>query len=196
MVKINRIYTRTGDNGTTGLVGGQRVKKNSRRVNAYGELDELNAFLGWARTLALRGGQKKIEEQLAALENELFDLGAYLASPADSEQGLPLSIGSVHIERLEQWIDEAIDGLPELRSFVLPGGSELNSALHIARCVCRRVERALLTLQETEKVEQDAISYINRLSDYLFAAARRAAKEEKGVEFLWKVDKKLEKPGK
>ena len=190
MVKINKIYTRSGDDGTTGLVGGSRIKKNDLRVKCYGELDELNSFIGWARTASENSGLIEIENQLAVIQNEIFDLGAYLASPEDSGEGVfkgvPLSLNKTHIERLEQWIDKAVGNLPELKSFVLPGGSDLNSILHVARTVCRRTERSLLDLMEIQKVEGDALKYLNRLSDYLFSLARKASAESKLPEYLWK----------
>ncbi len=184
MVKINKIYTRSGDSGMTGLVGGQRVKKNSLRVKSYGELDELNSFLGWVRTACLKENFSEIAEQLALIQNEIFDLGAYLATPQDSN-AVKLLITDQQISRLEDWIDKAVSDLPELISFVLPGGTELNSILHVARTVCRRAERSMLDLMETEKVEQSALKYINRLSDYLFSLARKTSALQNTPEFLW-----------
>lgn len=189
MVKINRIYTRTGDKGTTALVGGKRVKKNSLRVTCYGEVDELNSYLGWARTLAERDLFPELGAQLSTIQNELFDLGAYLASPAEGGK-VALSIEEQTVLRLEKWIDQATNSLPELRSFVLPGGSELNSALHIARAVCRRVERRLLDLMESEAVNEQALVYVNRLSDFLFAASRLVLAEKSIPEYLWVPGKK------
>jgi cob(I)alamin adenosyltransferase len=185
MVKINKIYTRSGDKGTTGLVGGKRVKKNSLRVKCYGELDELNSFLGWARTEADRSNFKKVSEQLAVIQNEAFDLGAYLATPED-DKTMPLAISEKEITRLEAWIDSCIENLPELKSFVLPGGTTLNSVLHVARTICRRTERSVLDLMETEKVDETALKYLNRLSDYLFALARKTSALSNLPEYLWK----------
>lgn len=185
MVKINRVYTRTGDTGETSLVGGQRVTKDCPRVCAYGDIDELNSFLGWARILATNKNLSEIANRISKIQNELFDLGALIASPPQEIQKAGIKFCQSQIDRLEEWIDQATEQTPELRSFVLPGGSELNSALHIARCVCRRSERSILSLSRIEMVPDYAIRYLNRLSDYLFCAARLAAKEEGVQEFLW-----------
>ena len=185
MVRINRVYTRTGDQGTTALVGGSRVKKNSARVHCFGEVDELNSFIGMARTISENEKLQDISSQLSIIQNELFNLGAYLATPP--EKSVKLSgIDEEQISRLEQWIDLALEGLPELTSFVLPGGNELNAALHLARSVCRRVERELIDLSEKEDVSKIALIYLNRLSDYLFAAARKSSFLKNTPEFLWK----------
>lgn len=185
MVKINRIYTRTGDTGETGLVGGYRVAKDCPRVHAYGEVDELNAVLGLARSEADKIQFKEISSQLAIVQNELFDLGAELATPAGAEwQGMK-KIELAETQRLEKWIDALIEGLPELRSFVLPGGSPLNAYLHLARTICRRAERSCISLSKAEQVSHTALVYLNRLSDYLFAAARRASAFTNTPEYLW-----------
>jgi cob(I)alamin adenosyltransferase len=197
MVKINRIYTRTGDDGSTGLVGGERVAKDSLRVEAYGEVDELNSALGVARTLAEKilvseknnpedTKLKQLLEQIASLQNELFDLGAELATPPGKEWPTMKVISGGHIERLESWIDEHTKNIPELRSFVLPGGTELNAALHLARTICRRAERRVLTLSRQEKVSAHALTYLNRLSDLLFAMARAESHRAGSPEYLWK----------
>lgn len=186
MVKINKIYTRTGDDGTTGLVGGARVRKDSLRVDTYGEIDELNALIGWARTLA--GSPRKrsqLVKLLARIQNELFDLGAQFASPAHSSHAKVPTITAAHHRQLEADIDALTLKLPELRSFVLPGGTVLNSALHIARTVCRRVERRALTLAAEEPVAKDALVYLNRLSDLLFAMARFESAVSSSPEYLW-----------
>ena len=185
MVKINKIYTRTGDDGSTGLVGGQRVAKDSIRVHAYGDVDELNSVLGWARTITEKNKSKKLLDMLATLQNELFDLGAELATPAGAEwpgmQKMPVS----KAQRMEAWIDDLLTGIPELRSFVLPGGTELNASLHLARTVCRRAERNVLALSRSEQVSPAAIIYLNRLSDLLFAMARYESHHSGTPEYLW-----------
>ena len=182
MVKINKIYTKTGDDGTTGLVGGARVRKDSVKVSAYGDIDELNSFIGWARTIATAD----FAEKLAQIQNELFDLGAELATPTDSKTNKVPKIPAAFATRLEQWIDEVTERVPELRSFVLPGGTELNARLHICRTVCRRAERSVLRLSQEEKVSSDAIIYLNRLSDFLFALARAESHRASVPEYLWK----------
>lgn len=185
MVKINRIYTKTGDTGETGLIGGARVRKDSLRVDAYGEIDELNSYLGLARTLAEREGAEALSERLARLQNDLFDLGSQLASPpGETQAGMP-EIGAKHIERLESWIDELCANLPELRSFVLPGGTQLNGVLHVARAVCRRCERSVLALSRREPVPQSGVIFLNRLSDLLFAMARAESHRSGVSEYLW-----------
>ena len=185
MVKINRIYTRTGDTGETGLVGGARVSKDAPRVDTNGDVDELNAFLGVATTHALRAGRQTLLSKLQLIQNEIFDIGAVLATPAaESWEGM-IDITPQHLTRFERWIDELTDGLPELRSFVLPGGTELNAALHVARTVCRRVERRLVALSRLEPLRANTIPYFNRLSDLLFAMARAESAASHTPEVLW-----------
>ena len=189
MVIINRIYTRTGDTGDTGLVGGQRIAKDDLRVEAYGDIDELNSLLGWARTLADKAGIP-LTRQLATIQNELFDLGSELASPPDASYPGMILIEDSAVTRLEQWIDLATGNLPELRSFVLPGGSELNSILHVARTVCRRAERAVVRLNTREPVRPVVLHYVNRLSDYLFSQARAESHRSGVHEYLWQPGQK------
>jgi cob(I)alamin adenosyltransferase len=186
MVKLTKIYTRTGDDGSTGLVGGTRVPKNSLRVAAYGELDELNAHLGLCFTRATEDQRLTLAEKLLVLENELFDMGAELATPPGAEWPSMTKVQPQHVEKLESWIDELNGQLAELRSFVLPGGTLLNASLHIARCVCRRVERSILTLNEVEPVSPHLIHYVNRLSDLLFVMSRHEMFLAKKDEVLWK----------
>lgn len=158
-----KIYTKAGDAGETGLLGGDRVAKNSLRITAIGEVDELNAALG------LAGGG----DDFVRLQCWLFDLGAELAAPPGSKFDTP-SLGPAHVSWLEAAIDRHMAALPPLKAFVLPGGSPAAAALHLARTVCRRAERAILTLHEVEPVRENARVFVNRLSDYLFAAARTA----------------------
>ena len=186
MVKINRIYTRTGDDGTTGLVGGKRVKKDAARVQAYGDVDELMSFLGWAHTLAEKQSRKAITSKLSTIQNELFDAGSELATPpGESYEGM-VTITDAQVTRLEGWIDELVDGMPELRSFMLPGGTELNSLLHVCRTVCRRAERSIISLANAEQVSAPLQRYFNRLSDLFFAMARYELHIAKVPEILWK----------
>jgi cob(I)alamin adenosyltransferase len=172
-----KIYTKTGDAGTTGLVGGSRIAKDSVRITAIGEVDELNAVFGVARVAA---DGTMLAEPIAKIQNLLFEVGAELATPADSKfknEGINESF--VHF--LEKSIDDQNESLPELRNFILPGGSELASRLHLARCVCRRAERSVLTLHNQEPIRDVTLMFLNRLSDWIFVAAR-TANRFKGVE--------------
>ncbi|AEG05369.1 cob(I)yrinic acid a,c-diamide adenosyltransferase [Sinorhizobium meliloti WSM1022] len=186
MVKLNKIYTRTGDNGTTGLVSGPRRLKSDLRVEAYGAIDEANAFVGLARqhTDAI----PDLDAMLMRVQNDLFDLGADLATPDTGEKPEyePLRIVAAQVERLEREIDRLNADLEPLRSFVLPAGSAASAALHVARTVARRAERQMVALasMEGEAVSTEAIAYVNRLSDFLFVAARWA--NDKGrADVLW-----------
>ncbi|RVV97471.1 cob(I)yrinic acid a,c-diamide adenosyltransferase [Mesobaculum littorinae] len=174
MVVLNRIYTRTGDSGETALGNGTRVRKDSLRVEAYGTVDELNATLGMARQHAADDG----DARLAAIQNDLFDLGADLCRPAregeETEDHPPLRMSDAQTGRLESEIDAMNANLEPLRSFVLPGGSALAAHLHLARTVARRAERLTVALANEEPVTEAAIRYLNRLSDWLFVAARMA----------------------
>jgi cob(I)alamin adenosyltransferase len=186
MVKLNKIYTRTGDDGTTGLAGGDRVPKTDLRVEAFGAVDETNAFVGVARlsTAAMPG----IDAMLAAIQNALFDLGADLASPGTPETlGYePLRVTQKQVDDLEQAIDTLNADLQPLRSFVLPGGSQAAAALHVARTVARRAERLMVALNAREQgaINPAAMRYANRLSDFLFVAAR-VANENGATDVLW-----------
>jgi len=185
MVTLSKIYTRTGDEGSTGLVGGERVKKNSLRVESYGDVDELNSHIGLCVTLALNGKFSPLLNKLTIIQNELFDIGSELASPgSQGGPGIPSTTES-QVTRLEGWIDELNQELPTLQSFVLPGGTLLNSHLHIARCVCRRAERSILALHDSEPVPAPLRHYLNRLSDLLFVMSRAAASLEGKKELLW-----------
>ncbi|MFN9849270.1 MAG: cob(I)yrinic acid a,c-diamide adenosyltransferase [Alphaproteobacteria bacterium] len=175
MVTLNRIYTRTGDAGTTRLATGAMVSKADIRVEAYGAVDETNACLGLARVHT--AGDAQLDAMLARIQNELFDLGADLSTPAapDEVAGSKLRILDGQVGRLETEIDELNTKLPDLISFVLPGGTPAAAALHLARTVCRRAEREAVRLIEAgEPVGGPALRYINRLSDFLFVAARWA----------------------
>ena len=186
MVKLNKIYTRTGDNGTTGLVAGPRRLKSDLRVDAYGAVDESNAFVGLARQHT--ADIPALDDALMRIQNDLFDLGADLATPDTGEppQYEPLRIVTAQVTWLETEIDRLNAELEPLRSFVLPAGSPASAALHVARTVARRAERQMVALANFagEIVSKEAISYINRLSDFLFVAARSA--NDKGqADVLW-----------
>ena len=182
MVKLNKIYTRTGDGGSAGLVDGSRVSKSSARMTAIGEFDEANSAIGVA-IAALDAGD--LSDQLRRIQNELFDLGADIATPfgTDFEQHA-LRIIPRQVERLEEEIDAMNASLAPLTSFILPGGSMAVALLHQARCIVRRAERAAVALHETVPVNADALAYLNRLSDHLFVAARHRAAAQ-GGDVLW-----------
>lgn len=176
MVVLNKIYTRTGDDGTTALGSGRRVSKYDLRVEAYGTLDETNAAIGLAR-LYTKGMHKALDEMLARIQNDLFDLGADLCFPDETKDARGrLQVSDAQVERLESEIDELNRELEPLRSFVLPGGSPAASFLHLARTISRRAERLIVALaaRPGEPVGAAALRYINRLSDFLFVAARFA----------------------
>jgi cob(I)alamin adenosyltransferase len=186
VVTLNRIYTRTGDDGGTRLATGERVSKAGLRVEAYGAVDETNACLGLARLHT--AADAAFDTVLARVQNELFDLGADLSTPpkADEAQGSVLRILDSQVSRLETEIDELNGALPPLASFVLPGGTPASAALHLARTVCRRAERAAVRLIEAgEPVSGPALRYLNRLSDLLFVAARHA-NDRGAAEVFWK----------
>lgn len=186
MVVLNRIYTRTGDGGDTALGNNDRVPKHSARVSAYGTVDELNAALGVARMHAKGEG---IDDALSRIQNDLFDLGADLCRPdmkKDGDAGFPvLRMSDRQTKRLEAEIDSMINRLEPLKSFILPAGSALAAHLHLARTVSRRAERLAVELASAEEVNGAALTYLNRLSDWLFCAAR-IANDEGRADVLWK----------
>ena len=179
MVRLNKIYTRTGDAGTAGLVDGSRVSKSSARMAAIGEVDEANAAIGMAISALGEGGTRA---QLVQIQNDLFDLGADVATPGEVDGALRILAGQV--ERLEQEIDAMNAELAPLTSFILPSGPASVSALHFARGVVRRAERAAVALNGAEPLNPHLLAYLNRLSDHLFVAARYIAKDE-GGDVLW-----------
>ncbi|MCI0380875.1 MAG: cob(I)yrinic acid a,c-diamide adenosyltransferase [Gemmataceae bacterium] len=191
MVYLSKIYTKTGDAGETGLGDGTRVAKDHPRVNAYGAVDEVNALLG----LALSAGalSTDMQELLRSIQNDLFDVGADLCVPqtANEEAGKSLRIQANQALRLEAAIDSFNAHLEPLKSFVLPGGSPAAAWLHLARTVCRRAERDVVTLSKKERVNSDAIIYLNRLSDLLFVLARVANNNGKN-DVLWQPGKSQE----
>jgi cob(I)alamin adenosyltransferase len=180
MVKLNKIYTRTGDGGSAGLVDGSRVSKSSLRMAAIGEVDEANAAIGVA-IAALEEGE--ISDELLRIQNDLFDLGADVATPGEVEGAL--RIVATQVERLEREIDVMNAGVEPLTSFILPSGSAGVSALHLARAMVRRAERAVVALNEAEPLNPQLLAYLNRLSDHLFVAGRFVAAQE-GGDVLWK----------
>ena len=169
-----KIYTRTGDAGSTGLFGGPRVSKDDIRIEAYGTVDELNAAIALVRASTLGDD---IIEQLVRIQHELFSIGAELATPCPDDHALRV-IGENHIHQLEQWIDDHEAGLPPLKHFILPGGDDAACSLHLARAICRRAERRVVTLaahiqaNSEQAISENLIVYLNRLSDYLFVLSR------------------------
>jgi cob(I)alamin adenosyltransferase len=189
-VVLTKIYTRTGDKGQTGLVGGQRVRKDSLRIKAYGTVDELNAFLGSARVTAelladKAEGLKALASILKRVQHELFNLGSILATLPDDVHPKQPRITGAEVNQLEHEIDEANVYVPTLRSFVLPGGSRLDADLHVCRTVCRRAERIVVSLSRHEPVPPEAMHYLNRLSDALFVWSRWANFVLGASETLW-----------
>ena len=192
MVKLNRIYTKTGDTGTTGLGDGKRVRKDDPRVEAYGTVDEANAQLGVALVIAAQAAPgtltSRVADLLRSIQHDLFDVGADLCCPIlkDEAPGKKLRITAAQTKRLEDAIDAHNDHLAALNSFVLPGGSPLAAALHVARTVTRRAERLTVTLHEADRdrTNPEAITYLNRLSDLLFVLAR-VANENGAGDILW-----------
>ena len=182
MVTLNKIYTKSGDKGTTALATGERVAKHALRIESYGTVDETNSVIGIVRLHT--GNMPKLDAMLARIQNELFDLGADLATPEKDEKlgWEPLRILEAQVTRLEAEIDEMNAALEPLRSFVLPGGTPSAAYLHLARTVCRRAERQVTALMEGphERVNEAALRYLNRLSDFLFVAARYANLGEDG----------------
>ncbi len=183
MVKLTSIYTRTGDKGTTGLVDGSRLAKDAPRIEAVGAVDELNSCLG----LAILAIKTVWAADLSRIQNDLFDLGADLATPGDdfAAGAQSLRIVPSQVEWLEQRIDEVNATLDPLRSFILPGGNETAARLHLSRATARKAERRMVTMGQTEPVNPTALAYINRLSDFLFVLARAVNASEAG-DVLWK----------
>ena len=183
MPRITKVYTRTGDDGTTALGGGGRVPKESARIEAYGTVDELNSQIG----VAIAGGlDASIAERLTAIQNDLFHLGSDLCATesAKAERPVPV-IGERHVDALERWMDEMSSELSPLENFVLPGGSPGAARLHVARTVCRRAERIAVLLSRTEAIGERVIPYLNRLSDALFVAARFENHRRGEPDVLW-----------
>jgi cob(I)alamin adenosyltransferase len=190
MVRITRVYTRTGDKGNTALVGGRRVAKDSPRIESYGTIDELNSIIGLARAFnadKLDQGEahRYLDEVLAKIQDELFDLGSELATPEDAAYAGMYRVGAAEVKRIEEIIDHCQKDLAPLQSFILPGGGKIGAFLHQCRTVCRRAEREILRLSRAEDLSEWPLKYVNRLSDLFFVLARWVAKHGGEKEVLW-----------
>lgn len=179
--RLSKIYTRTGDDGTTGLGDGSRTPKDSVRVEAYGTVDELNSAVGVL--LAVPNVPQPVAERLTEVQHELFDLGGELCIPGHHV------ITAEHVARLEKSLDAFNDALPPLKEFILPGGGPAAAACHLARAIARRAERRVCTLARAESVSPEVAKYLNRLSDLLFVLARVLARHERGAEVLWRHER-------
>jgi cob(I)alamin adenosyltransferase len=178
-----KIYTKKGDKGKTGLIGGTRVSKASLRIESYGTVDELNSWLG-----VIRDGEIKsnYQEQLIEIQDRLFTVGSSLAcDPEKSSMKIP-DLLNEDVQLLEKWMDEMDQELEPMRSFILPGGNQTSSFCHVARCICRKAERNVVVLSENEFVAELVLMYLNRLSDYLFVLARKIAKDQGALDHPWK----------
>ena len=180
MIKLNKIYTKTGDGGDTALGDGERVLKDSLRVSAYGNVDELNASIGIITLYA----NTELKRKLKNIQNDLFDIGADLCVPISEKNKDRLRLSTNQIETLELEIDEMNSILERLNSFVLPGGCRSATFLHMARTICRRAERSVVSLRSKEKINDNTLVYLNRLSDWLFVASR-VENQENSSEVLW-----------
>ena len=177
-----KIYTKKGDTGSTGLIGGTRVAKHSLRIDAYGTVDELNSYIGVVRDYPIADMYKT---QLIEIQDRLFTIGSSLASdPSKSKMKIP-DLSALDIEQLEKWMDEMDEILPPMKFFVLPGGHHTVSFTHVARCVCRRAERIIFELKEKEFVAEQVLIYMNRLSDYLFVLSRKFSFDLNATEQPW-----------
>lgn len=200
MVYISKVYTKFGDRGDTMLASGDTVGKDAPRVAAYGEVDELNAVVGLLRVelarvdAAQRERLAELDAQLGRIQQELFDLGAELATPGATEGKAPLRVEDADVVRLEQELDAWNEGLPPLRSFILPGGGPLGAWAHLARTVCRRAERTVVALTRVEPVRGEAVRYLNRLSDYFFVVGRAVAHRFGVPEVLWDTRRRSPAP--
>jgi len=193
MVKITKVYTRTGDTGQTGLVGGKRLPKDHPRIESYGSVDELNSVIGLALSFLAKKGASKRREKLGlileAIQQKLFDIGSELATlPGDEYEG-QITLQAENVVWLEEIIDAMNEELQPLKSFILPGGTSLNAFLHQARTVCRRAERDILKLNQIDLVNPEIIKYIIRLSDFLFVAGRWVTETLGETETLWQPGK-------
>ena len=189
-IRLTRIYTRTGDKGDTGLVGGRRVAKDSPRIEAYGTVDELNAIIGLARVFnaeRLKKGKahRWLDGIFRRIQNELFDLGSELATPDDAVYEGMHRVGEPEVKALETLMDQCQKDLQPLKSFTLPGGGRVGGFLHQARTVCRRAEHQVLALSRVEPISPWTIAYVNRLSDLLFVLSRWVARKGGETEYLW-----------
>lgn len=181
-----KVYTKTGDDGTTGLFGGARVAKHHIRIETYGTVDELNSYVGLVRHRKI---DPKAQETLAEIQDRLFTIGSILASDPSKKNLVVPDLHESDITFLEQEIDKMNETLPEMRFFVLPGGNDTIAFCHVARCVCRRAERLAVQLNETEPILPIIIKYLNRLSDYLFVLGRKITADDKVEETPWRARK-------
>jgi cob(I)alamin adenosyltransferase len=194
-MRITKVYTKTGDKGKTRLAGGQQVWKDSLRVEAYGDVDELNSTIGVVRAFnaALLGNHPsadRLEEELRWMQNKLFDVGGLLATaPGQTFKNMP-TVTAQDVTRLEKLMDRCQKDLPPLKEFILPGGGKISSLLHQARTICRRAERLCVRLGREEPLDPGLVRFLNRLSDSLFVLARWMAKQQSEPEFLWERDPK------
>ena len=186
-MKKSHIYTRGGDSGTTSLIGGSRVKKHSLRLEAYGTIDELSAHIGLLGAMMETPFEADLY-RLQWIQSRLFDVGTHLATPCTEDKAIPCTITRAHVQQLEEYIDELDSQLPPLRSFILPGGCITASQCHVCRTVCRRAERFIIALAEEAPICPDLLSFINRLSDFLFVYARSLNKTKDVDEISWKND--------
>ena len=189
-IRITKVYTRTGDSGSTKLVGGKTVAKDASRIEAYGTIDELNSVLGLARVFndelkASLKASKRLDEILRRLQNELFDIGSELATPADFSYEGMFKVSGREVKGLERIIDSCQKDLEPLNSFILPGGGKVGGFLHQARTVCRRAERDILRLSREEDISPWPLKYVNRLSDLLFVLSRWVSQHLGEPEYLW-----------
>lgn len=190
MVRITRVYTKTGDQGDTALIGGERVSKASLRIESYGTVDEVNATLGLVRTaLEQSAAGPRLLPVIGRIQNELFNLGAQLATPDPDMRAKMPAIAAHHVSALETLMDELNEDLPALQSFILPGGGWASSYFHLARTVCRRAERLVVALARAEEVDALSVQYLNRLSDAFFVMGRWAAKTDGRAEPVWEPEK-------
>jgi len=191
IMRLTKIYTKVGDKGTTMLADGSKVSKTSKRINAYGTIDELNAVIGMLRDeIALEAQHRSInleglKKDLLQIQNELFDIGGELATPLSQIDSRQQVVGLEEITRLESEMDEMNLHLPPLKNFILPGGHRANSVGHLARTVCRRAERSVLELAEEDAVREETKIYLNRLSDWLFVFCRELSRRLEVQELLW-----------
>jgi cob(I)alamin adenosyltransferase len=190
MVRITRVYTRTGDEGESGLVGGKRVPKDSPRIEAYGTIDELNSIVGLARVFneeRITEGEphRFLDEVLRKIQDQLFDLGSELATPSDFTYEGMHRLGAEEVKGIEELIDQCQKELGPLKSFVLPGGGRIGAHLHQCRTVCRRAEREILRLSRVEEIGEWPLKYVNRLSDLFFVLSRWVGKRLGEKEYLW-----------
>jgi cob(I)alamin adenosyltransferase len=188
-IRITRVYTRSGDKGETGLVGGKRVAKDTLRIEAYGTIDELNSIVGLARVfnseLPANPARDRMEDILTRVQNELFDLGSELATPPEAFYAGMFRVGAEDVKALEQLMDACQKDLEPLQSFILPGGGRVSAFLHQCRTVCRRAERIVLRLGREEDIGPWPLRYLNRLSDLFFVLSRWIAKQSGEPEYLW-----------